>query len=86
MEKADSPSSPHIPHCCCLVAKLCPTICDPVDMALLSMGFSRQEYWSGLTFPPPGDLLDPGFELASVALAGGCFLPSEPPGKPIAYI
>ena len=86
MEKADSPSSPHIPHCC-LVAKLCPTICDPMDMALLSMGFSRQEYWSELIFPPPGDLLDPGFELASVALAGGCFfLPSEPPGKPITSI
>ena len=39
----------------------------------LSMGFSRQEYWSGLPFPPPGDLPDPGIELASPlspALAG----------------
>ena len=39
----------------------------------LSMGFSRQEYWSGLPFPPPGDLSDPGIEpasLASPALAG----------------
>ena len=42
----------------------------------LSMGFFRQEYWSGLPFPPPGDLLDPGIEpesLASPALAGEFF-------------
>ena len=42
----------------------CPTLCDPMDcvvcQAPLSMGFSRQEYWSGLPHPPPGDLLDPG--------------------------
>ena len=52
--------------------------------APLSMEFSRQEYWGGLPFPPPGDLPDPGIEsesLASPALAGG-FLPNEPPGKP----
>ena len=47
----------------------------------LSMGFSRQEYWSGLPFPPPGDLPDPGIGLASPALAGR-FLTIEPPGKP----
>ena len=43
----------------------------------LSMGFFRQEYWSGLPFPPPGDLSDPGIEpasLASQALRGGIFL------------
>ena len=34
---------------------------------LLSIGFPRQEYWSGLPFPPPGDLPDPGIELASLA-------------------
>ena len=39
--------------------------CSP--QAPLSMGFSRQEYWSGLPFPPPGDVLDPGFELRSLA-------------------
>ena len=33
----------------------------------LSMGYSRQEYWSGLPFPPPGDLPDPGMELVSLA-------------------
>ena len=49
--------------------------------AHLSMGFSRQEYWSGLPFPPPGDLPNPGMELVSPALAGG-FFTTEPPGKP----
>ena len=46
-----------------------------------SMGFSRQEYWSGLPFPSPGDLPDPGIELESPALQAHA-LPSEPPGKP----
>ena len=41
--------------------------------APLSMGFSRQEYWCGLPFPPPGDLLGPGFDLASPGLAGRFF-------------
>ena len=48
--------------------------------APLSMGFSRQECWSGLPFPPPGDLPDPGIELRSPALQADC-LPSQPPGK-----
>ena len=46
-----------------------------------SMGFSRQEYWSGLPFPSPGDLPDPGFEPGSPALQADT-LPSEPPGSP----
>ena len=46
-----------------------------------SMGFSRQEYWSGLLFPSPGDLPDPGIEPGSPALQADS-LPSEPPGKP----
>ena len=50
--------------------------------APLSMGFSGQEYWSELPCPPPGDLLDPGIEPASPALAGG-FFSTEPPGPPI---
>ena len=59
-------------HICCsyLVAKMYLTLCDPI------VGFSRQEYWSGLPFPPPGDLPDPGIEpvsLASPALAGEFF-------------
>jgi len=48
------------------------------------MGFSRQEYWSGLPCPPPGDLPNPGIEavsLTSLASAGGS-LPLAPPGKP----
>ena len=49
--------------------------------APLSMGFSRQEYWSGLPFPPPGDLLHPGIEPVSLVLAGG-FFTTAPPGNP----
>ena len=45
------------------------------------MGFPRQEYWSGLPFPSPGDLLDPGFGPWSPVLQADS-LPSEPPGKP----
>ena len=48
--------------------------------APLSMGFSRQEYWSGLPCPPPGDLPNSGIETRSPALQGD-FLLSEPPGK-----
>ena len=49
-------------------------------LALLSVGFSRQEYWSGLPFPSPGDLPDPEIELWSPALRAD-YLPSESPGK-----
>ena len=59
------------------------TLCDPRDciahQAPLSMGFSRQEYWSGLPCPPPGDLPDPGIKLRSLmfpALANGFFITS----------
>ena len=45
------------------------------------MGFSWQEYWSGLPFPSPGDLPDPGIEPRSPALEADA-LTSEPPGKP----
>ena len=48
--------------------------------APLSMGFPRQEYWSGLPFPSPGDLPNPGIKPMSPALAGG-FFTTEPPGK-----
>ena len=46
-----------------------------------SMGFSRQECWSGLPFPSPGDLPDPGIEPGSPTLQADA-LSSEPPGKP----
>ena len=47
--------------------------------APLSMGFSRQEYWSGVPFPPPGDLYYSGIKPVSPASAGGVFT-AEPPG------
>ena len=53
--------------------------------APLSMEFSRQEYWSGLPFPSPGDLPDPGIQPGSPALQADA-LPSEPSGNPLLYI
>ena len=53
------------------VAQSCPTLCDPWTVAYQvppSMGFSRQECWSGLPFPSPGDLPNPGIEPGSPAL------------------
>ena len=60
------------------VAQSCLTLCDP--MASWSMGFSRQEYWSGLPFLSPGDLPDPEIEPGSPALEADA-LTSEPPEK-----
>ena len=57
--------------------------------APLSMGFSRQEYWSGLPFPPPGDLPAPGVEpesLMSPARAGSYFTPVPPNSEAHTYI
>ena len=51
------------------------------QQAPLSVGFSRQEYWSGLPFPSPGNLPDPGIEPGSLTLQADA-LTSEPPGKP----
>ena len=68
----------------CVCAQLCLTFCDYMDFshqAPLSVEFSRQEYWSELPFPPPGDLSEPGVEpmsLASPALVGG-FSTTAPP-------
>ena len=67
------------------VTQLCLTLWNPMDCSPqvpLSMGFSRQEYWSGLQFPSPGDLPDPGIEPGSPALPEDS-LPSEPPGSPM---
>ena len=71
------------------VTQSCRTLCDPMDwtvayQAPLSMGFSRQEYWSGVSgvpFPSPGDLPDPGSEPGSPAFQADA-VTSEPPGKP----
>ena len=60
----------------CLVTKSCPTCETPwtvAHQAPLSRGFSRQEYWSGLPFPSPGDLPNTGIEPTPPTLAGGFF-------------
>ena len=62
----------------CLVTQLCAALCDP-------WGFSKQEYWSGLPCPPPGDLLNPGIEPRSPTLQADSLL-SELPGKPMFLI
>ena len=69
----------------CSVLQSCLILCDPLDCSppvSLSMGFFRQGYRSGLPFPSPGDLPDPGIEFVSPALAGR-FFTAEPPGKPM---
>ena len=53
--------------------------------APLSMGFSRQEYWSGLPFPSPGEFPDPGIEPGFPALEADALI-SEPQGKPTKWI
>ena len=69
-------------YCCCLVTKLClmsfATPCTIAHQAPLSMGFPRQEYWSGLPFPSSGDLPNPGIEPVSPALAGEFFTAEAP--------
>ena len=76
-------------YMCVLIAQSCLTLCDPMDCtachALLSMGFSRQGYWSGLPFPSPEDVPNPGIELRSPELQSDA-LPSELLGKPRFYI
>ena len=67
-----------------VVAQSCPALCNPMDcsnQAPPSMEFSRQEYWSGLPFPSPGDLPILGIEPGSPALQADSLL-SEPQGKP----
>ena len=71
---------------CVQLLRSCPTLRSwtVAQQAPLSMGSSRQESWSGLPFPPPGDLPDPGIEPASPVsptLQADFFTP-EPPGKP----
>ena len=72
--------------CCCLVTKLSLTLLQPHGLQptrpFLSMGFPRQEYWSGLPFPSPGNLPHPGIEPVSPALTGR-LITTDPPGKPL---
>ena len=63
-------------HCCFSLVWLSVTLWTVAHQAPLSMGFSRQEYWSGLPYPPPGDLPNPRIKLMALtlpALAGGFF-------------
>ena len=65
------------------VSQSCPTFCDRwtvAHQAPPSMGFSKQEYWSGLPFPSPGDLPNPGIKPRSPTLHADA-LTSAPPGK-----
>ena len=77
----------HICHCLysCVLGhfsrvQLFATLWAIAHQASLSMGFSRKEYWSGLPFPSPGDLPDPGVELRPDSLQ------SEPPGSPFFFL
>ena len=67
--------------------RLCASLWTIACQAPLSMRFSRQEYWSGLPCPPPGDLPNPGIKPVSPVLQAdtGTFKPllTQPPGKPI---
>ena len=65
---------------------LCPSPWSVAHQAPLSQGFSSQEYWSGLPFPPPGDLPDPGIEPASVSCVGRRALHHQHHlGSPLSY-
>ena len=70
--------------CVCMLShvRLCVTPRAIASQTPLSVGFSRQEYWSGLPCPPPGDLLSPGIEPVSPELQVDS-LPAEPPGSPV---
>ena len=70
-----------------IVTQSCPTLCDPWTVAgqvPVCIELSRQEYWSGLLFPSPGDLPNPGIKPGSLALQADS-LPSEPPGKALLH-
>ena len=67
---------------CFSYVQLCATLWTALCQALLSMGFSRQQYWDGLPFLPPGDLPDPEIE-PRVSYSAGRFFTAEPPGKPL---
>ena len=75
--------------CVCLVTQSCPTLCDPLHIAHqapLSMEFSRQENWSGLSFPPLGDLLENWTFVSYVFCTSDDSLLTEPWRKPSAHI
>ena len=67
--------------CCLVMSNSFVTPWTAASQAPLSMRFSKQDYWSGLPFSSPGDLLDPRLEPTAPALAGK-FFTTEPPGNP----
>ena len=73
---------------CVCVRSVVVWLCNPMDCNPLSMGFSRQEYWRGLTFPSPGHLPETGIEPTSLMspAAAGRFFRTTPSGKPILVI
>ena len=75
--------------CCCLVAELCPSLCEPKDCCLTGSsvcGISQASVLSEwVAISPPGNLSNSGIKPASPALAGG-FLTAEPPGKPVCWL
>ena len=74
-------------YCVCVLShfnhvQLCTTLCTVACQAPLSLELSREEYWSGLPYPPPGDLSDPGIKpmsRMSLLLTGGFFTTWEAP-------
>ena len=73
---------------CVLSLSVMPALCNPMDCSLPGSsvhGISRQEYWSELPCPPPGDLPNPGIEPRSHALLADSLL-SEPPGNPRHFV
>ena len=78
--------------CVCIVTQLCLTLCSPVNCSLPGSSvhgiFFRLEYWSGLTFLPPGDLPDPGIEPGSPVspASAGEYFSTEPSEKPVVGI
>ena len=73
----------------CSDTKKCPTLCDTMDCSLLGSavhGISQARILSGLPFPPPGDLLDPGMEPTSLALQVDSLPPSHQGSLNVGYI
>ena len=78
----------HILGCCYSVTESCPTLCDPMDCGPPGSsvpGILRQEYWSGLPCPPPGDLPNLGMEPSSLALQANSLLMSHRGSQKLSY-
>ena len=74
--------------CCCLISKSCPFFCDRVNCSPPGSsvhGFPKQEYWSGLPFPPPDGLPNPGIKSNLFHWQADSFT-AEPPGKPTNFL